>query len=243
LYHAFSLGAAAWVTATGAVTIYAVQGACVKVMSEIAASIVGDVVALAVVLAAARLAGMRLGDLGVRRPARRFVIAAALIGCTAWYLNLLLVVWLQPPGETKALERMVEQASLLPTVLGLGLLPALVEEVVFRGVLARSLAARFDPIIAVVASAAVFAVYHVLPIQMVPTFVLGLWLGILTVRSRSILPAMVTHFINNLIAIVVSREELPGVSSTIGAHPTAMALGSAAVLACGLLLCVKGAPA
>lgn len=244
LYHAFSLGAAGWVTATGAITIFAVQGACAQAgMVEIGASIVGDVVALVVVLTAARLAGMRLGDLGLRRPAMRFVVAAVLVGCTAWYLDLLLVTWVKPPGDTKTLERMVVQTPLAPTIIGLGLLPALVEEVIFRGVLTRSLAARFDPVIAVVGSAAAFGVYHVLPIQMLPTFVLGLWLGILTVRSRSIVPAMITHFTNNLIAIVISRDELPALGGAIGAHPTAMACGSAVGLLCGLLLCVKGAAA
>ena len=192
LYHAFSLRAAVWTTVTGAFTIYAVQSACVTLgMARIVAAIAGDVVALAVVIAASRVAGLRLADLGLRRPAVRFVIAAVLIGCSAWYVNLQLVVWVKPPGETKTLEQMVEQTALVPTIIGLGLLPAIVEEILFRGVLARSLAVRFDPVIAIVGSAAVFGLYHVLPVQMLSTFVLGLWLGVLTVRALSIVPVTV----------------------------------------------------
>jgi hypothetical protein len=69
---------------------------------------------------------------------------------------------------------------------------------------------------------------------------LGLALGLLAIRSGSVVPGMIAHFTNNAIALVLSRDELPAVSRVLGARPAISLLGAVVVLAFGVALTAKG---
>jgi membrane protease YdiL (CAAX protease family) len=243
LYHDEALApvAATKVVATAIVGIYVVQiGLYQAGLLDLLAALAGDVAVLALLYAYSRRRGLTRGHFGLRRPAGVFVAAAVLVGVSAWFLNLVIVVLIKPPGETKALQQIVEQTPLLPTWLAIAVLPALAEEIVFRGIFARALATRFVPWVAVVLSSLVFAVYHLLPAQMISTFGLGLLLGYITLRARSCVPAIVAHLLNNTIVIIVSRDELPAVSEWMGDHGTIMLVGTAMLCATGIGLARRG---
>jgi membrane protease YdiL (CAAX protease family) len=169
-----------------------------------------------------------------------FVLAATLVGVSAWYLTLVVVVLIQPPGDAKGLQKIVEQTPLAPTLIAIALLPALAEEVVFRGVFTRALATRFVPWVAIALSALAFAAFHLLPAQMISTFLFGLALGYITLRSRSCVPAMLAHGINNTVVILVSRQEVPRVTTWMDDHGVAILVGAAALLGTGLALARRG---
>jgi sodium transport system permease protein len=76
-------------------------------------------------------------------------------------------------------------------------LPAVCEELAFRGFILTGLRRRFRAGTAIIISSVLFAVAHMNVFQFAPTFVLGLVLGALVVRSGSVLPAMVCHLIHN----------------------------------------------
>lgn len=169
--------------------------------------------------------------LGLARCGARELAAAVLLGSSVWYLNMRIVELLPlPEGSLHSLQQLVEAPPLPQAVLVLAVVPAICEEVLFRGVLARGLATRFIPAAAVAISAAMFAAYHLSVVQLLPTFTLGLALGALVLRARSAIPAMVAHLLNNAIALVVARGALPGVTRWIDAHPTVV-LAIAVVLA------------
>jgi membrane protease YdiL (CAAX protease family) len=168
---------------------------------------------------------------GVVKPAWPFVIAAVLVGISAWYVDIRIVTALQPPGEIETLETVVEKSPLVPTLIAVALLPAITEELMFRGLIARSLARR-SQITAVVVSGLVFSLWHLNPPQIIGTLPLGLVLGTLAVRSDSVIPGAITHLLNNAIAILLSRGHLESLSSWIDAHEPA-ALSSAVFLSLG----------
>ena len=86
------------------------------------------------------------------------------------------------------------------------------EEVVFRGAVIRSLLGWRDrKALAVVISAAIFALAHVNPAQMSHAFLLGLLLGWVFVRTGSVVPGIVIHGTNNLAVFI-----LGGVMSASG---------------------------
>lgn len=243
MYHVDALPpvAATKVVATAILAIYALQiGLYSAGVLELVTALVADAIVLAGLLGYARRRGLRLSHLGVRRPAGVFVVAGALVGVSAWYLNLALVVLIDPPGETKALQTVIEQTPLVSTLIAIALLPAIVEEIVFRGVFVRALATRFVPAAAIVLASLVFSVYHLLPAQMVSTFGLGLALGYLTLRADSAIPAMLAHLLNNTVAIVIARDTLPGVSSWMADHTAWMLALTVTLLACGLALAARG---
>lgn len=70
------------------------------------------------------------------------------------------------------------------------------EELVFRGVVASALD-RYGAWIAVVGSAALFAIIHGPSVILVDAFVVGLMLGVVFRQSGSIWPAIVLHIVYN----------------------------------------------
>lgn len=89
-------------------------------------------------------------------------------------------------------------------LLFLGVLPAVCEELAFRGFILTGLLRRFRPATAIVISSFLFAVMHMNVFQFLPTLVLGLLLGTLTWRSGSVVPAMVFHLLHNSLLVLLS---------------------------------------
>jgi uncharacterized protein len=89
------------------------------------------------------------------------------------------------------------------------LVPAVCEELVFRGLVLRALRHRLGPAAAVLISAALFGLIHVDPPQAAGAMVLGVVLGWVTHRAGSLWPAMAAHAANNALAVVVARTTEP----------------------------------
>lgn len=87
-------------------------------------------------------------------------------------------------------------ASIILYIVSISIVPALVEEFAFRGVILGSLR-KYGDGFAIIVSAALFGLFHANFLQIPFAFVIGLILGFLTVRLNSILPAMIIHFTNN----------------------------------------------
>jgi sodium transport system permease protein len=95
------------------------------------------------------------------------------------------------------------------------LLPALCEELAFRGFLLTGLLRGFRPRTAILLSAFLFAVYQMNVFQLVPHFVMGLVLGIIAFRSGSVLPAMAFHLVYNTLVLMTL---IPEVQTFVEAH-------------------------
>lgn len=84
------------------------------------------------------------------------------------------------------------------------LLVPFVEELVFRGAILRSLSGFFkNPWAAIALSSAMFALVHGNPAQMPHALLIGLLLGWMYVRTGSILPGVILHWVNNTVAYVL----------------------------------------
>ena len=85
-----------------------------------------------------------------------------------------------------------------------GLLAPLVEEMVFRGAILRSLLRwKENPWVGIVISALLFALIHMNPAQMPHAFLIGLLLGWMYYRTDSIVPGVVYHWVNNTVAYIL----------------------------------------
>ena len=221
---------------------FLVAGALVVPMAGvgIAALVAGELAVIGASLGGIRWRRLPLAALGLRRPELLDILAAILVGSTMWYVNLRLVDLL-PLDEDAArpLMELVEGPHILLALLGLAVVPAIGEELMFRGVFARALATRLWPAVATVVSAAVFSLYHMSAVQLIPTFTLGLVLAAMTLRSRSTVTAMVAHAINNAMAVLVSRGALPGVTSVLEDHPDAGLVAAVIVTGGGIALLAR----
>jgi uncharacterized protein len=81
--------------------------------------------------------------------------------------------------------------------------PALCEEVMFRGYIQRSFEFKMQPFWAAFITAVFFGIFHLNPFGLIPLIVLGLYFGFSAYISNSIAVPMILHFLNNFVAVVV----------------------------------------
>ena len=146
----------------------------------------------------------------------------------------------------------VELMQMLQTTEGyfaLCMLAPLAEEIVFRGALIRAIRSFCEQrgwahpaMWAVIASTVCFAVIHLNPAQIPHALIVGLILGWLFVKTGSIVPGCIVHWINNSMAYVIVKcfPWLPMDASVndIFNHNT-MAIAQA--LVCSLLIALPSA--
>lgn len=94
-------------------------------------------------------------------------------------------------------------------VLVFAVLPGVCEELLFRGAFYGLWQTRGSRGAAVVVTALAFGAFHLSVFRFLPTAVLGVALGVLSVRARSVLPGMLAHTLNNAFAMVVLSYGLP----------------------------------
>jgi glutamate-5-semialdehyde dehydrogenase len=83
------------------------------------------------------------------------------------------------------------------------------EEVLFRGLILRGLLGRWNPWVAILASSALFTVMHFNPAQAPIAFALGLVLGWVYVRTRSLGLCILGHALNNASAFLSADLPFP----------------------------------
>lgn len=118
-------------------------------------------------------------------------------------------------------------------LLAFALLPAICEELAFRGLILRGLLQRFRPRTAVIFGGFLFGLYHMNVFQFLPAFFLGTVLGLLTIRSKSLVPAMMLHFLHNAVflgSLHLAREldgSLPDWFAAVGPYLIGLSLATA----------------
>ncbi|MFN9717806.1 MAG: ABC transporter permease subunit/CPBP intramembrane protease [Planctomycetota bacterium] len=151
------------------------------------------------------------------------LIGAILLGVTMWtaaYEMLLMMKgtsgWsdiLSNPRLQELARRLTDDTPLLLRLITLALIPAVCEELFFRGFLMNALLTNPDRWKAPwLLTSFLFAVFHVvvdqsLTLERFPaTFMLGLILGWIRIRTRSIFPGILLHLLNN--GLLLSLTEL-----------------------------------
>lgn len=91
---------------------------------------------------------------------------------------------------------------LVPLALMIGATPAICEEILFRGYIQTRLNRAIGPAAGITLASLAFALFHMDIIHVIAVFPLGVFLGIVAWRSGSLVPAMLGHFVNNVISVV-----------------------------------------
>jgi hypothetical protein len=105
---------------------------------------------------------------------------------------------------TKVLIRADSPVELLAVVLVVAVAPAIVEELLFRGLIQKIFERLMSPIVSAILAGTIFGLYHMNPFEVVPLIGLGVFFGLLRYRSQSLLLPMSAHFLNNLMAVLAS---------------------------------------
>ncbi len=152
----------------------------------------------------------------LRVPPLRYLAAGLLIGVSSWApaheINVLQQRVLgTPEAVIRSAELLTEALRAMPlahALLILALVPAICEELLFRGFLLSGIGPALGKWWAILLSAAIFGVFHFFVFRFTVTAGLGVVLACLCWQSRSILPGMLAHLLHNALgALAVVRPQ------------------------------------
>jgi membrane protease YdiL (CAAX protease family) len=104
----------------------------------------------------------------------------------------------------KVLVHAGSPGELLFVIVVVAVVPAIVEEMLFRGLIQRTFERLMSPVVSAVLAGTIFGLYHLNPSELVPLIGLGVFFGLLRYRSQSLVVPMVAHFLNNFMAVLVT---------------------------------------
>ncbi|MEM6337307.1 MAG: CPBP family intramembrane glutamic endopeptidase [Bacteroidota bacterium] len=162
------------------------------------------------------------------KPAREFVrvrradVLQTVYSVIGLLLLMPVVQWLGPINEAlplpegwKAFEaqqvQLVESIvtnadlSLALALFALAVTPGLCEELMFRGYLQRQVERVGGPVWAMVSVGIFFGLYHLRLTQAIPLSLIGVYLGFVLWRTGSLWPAIIVHFLNNALLLILVR--------------------------------------
>ncbi len=93
--------------------------------------------------------------------------------------------------------------GIIPAVFVAAIVPAISEELLFRGYFQGCLLQKLKPRNAILIASVVFAITHLNPISLLPLLMIGLYLGLSAYLTKNIIVPIVIHFINNFISVLV----------------------------------------
>ena len=176
----------------------------------------------------ARWTAVSLGEgLRLRKASLLAFVAAALLGLSLWPFAYELELMAISPERVEVMKKLFEQiktmldAIPLPVKLvSLAMIPAICEELFFRGYLLTALRTGMATPLAIALSGVLFGLFHVIVMdslffeRFVPTCFLGLILGMVCYRTGSVLPGMLLHSLHN--GLLLSMSSFTQELATLG---------------------------
>ena len=106
------------------------------------------------------------------------------------------------PLDSASPIALVDFGSFMFAVFVLAIVPAVFEELIFRGIVFNGLCKRFKTSSAIILSALLFALFHGNLQQFIYPFILGMIMAWIVARTGSVVCSMIIHFINNFIVVL-----------------------------------------
>ena len=90
-------------------------------------------------------------------------------------------------------------------IIAIALVGPILEEMLFRGAITAELLKAYSPKKAIIYSALIFGIFHINPAQVLNAFLLGLLLAWLFFKTRSLIPCILIHILNNSLSVYFTR--------------------------------------
>jgi sodium transport system permease protein len=111
--------------------------------------------------------------------------------------------------EQFAQSIMPKELPVWQMILFLAVLPAISEEIAFRGTLLYGLRHKFRPAALAVVVGIIFGLFHISYYRIIPTGFLGIILTAIVLLTGSIFPSMALHFGNNAFSYLMTKWGSP----------------------------------
>lgn len=146
----------------------------------------------------------------IKKPGVSQVAGGILFGIAAFLCAMIVGVLLVPffPESADGLTQLDDMLTSQPAVvliLVVALMPAIGEELLFRGFVMGTLKNKCTGVIAVLVTTLLFAAYHMSLIKMFTIGIIGFGLTYAAYKSGSIVTSMCMHFLNNLLSVLITK--------------------------------------
>ncbi len=113
-----------------------------------------------------------------------------------------------PEMFNKATENLLRNESEIGVFFSIVIVAPIIEETLFRGIILRGLLANHSKALALGASALLFGLTHLNPWMIIPTGLIGLVLGWIYLKTKSVYLCMFCHSFNNLLVFLAANSEI-----------------------------------
>ena len=136
-------------------------------------------------------------------------LGSAILGVGLFLVNLVIAAGMLRlfPNSAENIETAFSTVmgdNMAAALFVIALTPAVCEEMLFRGVVFHAIKARHHAAAACTVTAVLFGCFHMSLVKLIPTGLLGLVLCLVVWQTGSIYPAMLMHFMNNALSVVIS---------------------------------------
>ncbi len=146
----------------------------------------------------------------LRKPRVKQLAGSILLGISAFLAALIIGGILAPifPDSAESLTLLDEWFKTVPTfwlIVVAAVMPAVGEELLFRGFVLGTLKNKTKAWIAVLVTTLIFAAYHMSLVKMFTIGIVGFAFTYAAFKSRSIFCSMCMHFLNNLFSVALTK--------------------------------------
>lgn len=126
-------------------------------------------------------------------------------------------------------------------ILAISIVGPVLEELLFRGAITKALLQQYQPAKAILFSALLFGVFHINPAQILPAFLIGILLAWTYYKTRSLIPCIFMHILNNSLSVYLSINypEAENMDDLISGTPYLIALFVAVLIFVGAILYMR----
>ena len=136
----------------------------------------------------------------------------ALSQCNTWFLEFLSNFGYE---NTPIVLPNLDGFGFIGCVIVVALLPAIFEELFFRGVVLLGLKNNFKEVTCIILCGGLFSIFHQNPAQTVYQFCCGCAFAWIAIRANSVFPTIVSHFINNFIILILYKLRITTFSPVV----------------------------
>ncbi len=177
-------------------------------------------------------------------PVSKFFASLAFVGGTLLFstaIDMVLAYLVPAAGASgDAVSALIRSSSPAVAIITVAILPAICEELLFRGTLLSSFRAK-SPILTVTVVGLLFGIGHFDLYRLPSTALLGAAFATLVITTGSIFLPMLMHFIINTVSVVSAFTQTGEAAGSLAEYRPEAVFGSALVyLALGVLLAVIG---
>lgn len=117
-------------------------------------------------------------------------------------------------------------------ILAIAIIGPILEEMLFRGAVTTELLKKYSPKKAIFFSALIFGIFHINPAQVLNAFLLGLLLAWVFYKTRSLIPGILIHILNNSLSVYFTQAypEVDTFADLMGVVPYSICLALAVLL-------------